>query len=222
MLDSIFWDNSRDTIPRRIFYTVFICIIMYAFGSIFYIAKEITLWEPNVVVVVAVGALSIAGVALSVYSREKICLLISFFIVVIPLGVIIEPLLTFSGSIQPGTVAYTALITTLVTASIGSAALFIPEIFKTTIRSMVVTLVSIIIVMLFQKLGMPTLQLAAPAEYGAASIICLYIAYTMKRAYTVPSTYSNAIQAATGMYQVNITALRVFRRFARIKTNKFF
>lgn len=137
-----------------------------------------------------------AAIFIAHVSDNKIVLTLCYYVIVVPLGVVLSDVLNAYG-MDSSIVRNAVLITALVSAIMFVAGCIWKEMFLGFGRILFVSLLSIIIVSLICMLfGIYPIWIS----YLSAGIFSIYIGYDISVAQSIPCTYKNAVLCAMNLY----------------------
>ena len=196
----VFERYGTGSIPRRVFYLLIGGILSTGFLVTAYVASLTGDWNPNLWVFFGVGlVIPIFGILLSQKSGNWLVSLIGFFMVVVPFGAILGPVLAEYTRTMPGVVSEAALLTGLVTATMAGSGLLFPNFYSKIGGALLVALFCVVGVSV-AALFIPELHGMTWIHYLAAGVFALYIGFDMWRASQIPPTADNAVDVSVSLY----------------------
>jgi hypothetical protein len=191
---------GNDTIGIRSYYLIISVIVLWGLILTAIIASMSTGLNLNGWQFLYIGfALPIAGCFTISLSDNLFLKFIGYHMIVVPFGIIIEPLINhYMHSSNPNVVSNSIFITIAITVLMCGAGVCFPKFFEKIKNVLFIGLIALLFVLvgciIFQVHNLGIIS------YFAALLFSLFIGYDMHRAYSVTKTIRNAIDIAVGLY----------------------
>lgn len=164
--------------------------------------------------ILAVGYLVVAIIGITINTRSSVPIVsfIGYNLVVVPMGLILCPLLSYY---DIASIQYAFGVTAFLTLVMMGLSYIFPQFFAKIGGALLIALIACIIgevVCIFLFPGVLGIW-----DWIIAGLFCLYIGYDWYRAQTIPATVDNAIDAACALY---IDIINLFIRVLEIVGKK--
>lgn len=173
---------------------------------------DITVYINPMMFLILYFVCAFSGIAIANKSSNPLVSFIGYNMVVVPIGLVVSMSIQEYGGLSSDIVLYAFMYTLIITGIMVTASTIWPNFFQTLGRFLFLSLVSIIIMSIFELfLGEFIL-----ISWFAAVIFSLYIGYDFLKAQELDYTIDNAIDSAVSIY---LDIINLFLRILRILGN---